>query len=77
MPNEAPYECIECGAPEWGPLPVHHGCRVCGGQGEIVPRGTRQKIRERPGDIKTTIANGMVLFSIDDVVFGRRRTTNS
>lgn len=36
------FECIECGAPS--PPMATYGCPVCGGQGDIVPKGTREKM---------------------------------
>jgi hypothetical protein len=70
----APYECITCGAAEWGPLPVMHGCRNCGSQDEIVPRGTRQKLVERLQDIRVEDAgNGIRQVTLDGVVVARWR----
>lgn len=75
MPNEALYECLECGGPEWSETSMH-GCRTNGCQGSIVPRGTLQKIRERPEDIRATEVDGMVVYSIDDVFLLRLPTTS-
>ncbi len=67
------WECIECGAPS--PPTSMAGCRNCGGQSEIVPKGTRQKLIERPDDVRLVVTDDIVSLVLDDVVLARQRLT--
>ncbi len=71
MTEETEYECISCGYPETGLLPVHRGCPHCGSQDEIVPKGTRKLIEDHPDEIEQRLIGNVIELSIRGTVFRR------
>lgn len=73
--HDAPYECVACGGPELSASSMQ-GCHTCGSQDEIVPRGTRKKMRDRPKDIVVIQQGDMMVQSIDGIVLARWRASS-